>query len=48
MDESITPRRFAETLAHDIPKHWLPGNEVVSGRQGSYCSAQHRRESEGA
>lgn len=26
----------------------VPGNEVVSGRQGSYCSAQHRRESEGA
>ncbi|KRA46247.1 metal-dependent hydrolase [Pseudoxanthomonas sp. Root630] len=36
MDESITPRRFAETLAHDIPKHWLPGNEVVSSLLNAY------------
>ncbi len=26
----------------------VPGNEVVTGRAGSYCSAAHRRESEGA
>ena len=26
----------------------VPGNEVVSGRAGAYCSAAHRRESEGA
>ncbi|MFT3779503.1 MAG: PP0621 family protein [Ottowia sp.] len=26
----------------------VPGNEVVAGRQGSYCCAAHRRESEGA
>ena len=26
----------------------VPGNEVVTGAQGSYCSAAHRREAEGA
>ena len=26
----------------------VPGNEVVTGREGAYCSAAHRRESEGA
>ena len=25
----------------------VPGNEVVSGRAGDYCSVAHRRESEG-
>lgn len=25
----------------------VPGDEVVTGRHGSYCSAAHRRESEG-
>ena len=36
MDESITPRRFVEALPHDIPKHWLPGNEVVSSLLNAY------------
>jgi len=36
MDESITPRRFVEALAHDIPKHWLPGNEAVSSLLNAY------------
>jgi uncharacterized protein len=26
----------------------VPGHEAVAGRRGSYCSAAHRRESEGA
>ena len=26
----------------------VPGNEVVPGRQGSYCSVTHREESESA
>jgi uncharacterized protein len=26
----------------------VPGDEAVAGRSGSYCSAGHRRESEGA
>ena len=26
----------------------LPGSDAVAGREGSYCSAAHRRESEGA
>ncbi len=26
----------------------VPGNEVVTGLRGSYCSPAHRRESEGA
>ncbi|MFV0681619.1 PP0621 family protein [Ottowia sp.] len=26
----------------------IPGNEVVPGHQGSYCSAAHRRDAEGA
>ena len=26
----------------------VPGNEAVTGRLGSYCSAAHRRDSEGA
>ncbi|SDQ31000.1 hypothetical protein SAMN05428982_0583 [Pseudoxanthomonas sp. CF385] len=36
MDESITPRRFVEALPHDVPKHWLPGNEVVSSLLNAY------------
>lgn len=36
MDESITPRRFVEALPGDIPKHWLPGNEVVSSLLNAY------------
>ena len=26
----------------------VTGDEVVAGRQGSYCSADHRRDAEGA
>ncbi|HOB65191.1 PP0621 family protein [Ottowia sp.] len=26
----------------------VPGNEAVAGRQGTYCSAAHRRDAEGA
>ncbi|MDO5626365.1 MAG: PP0621 family protein [Pseudomonadota bacterium] len=26
----------------------VPGNEALPGRSGSYCSAAHRQESEGA
>ena len=26
----------------------LPGSDAVAGREGSYCSTAHRRESEGA
>ncbi|MBD9480246.1 metal-dependent hydrolase [Pseudoxanthomonas sp. PXM02] len=36
MEESITARRFTASLAHDIPKHWLPGNEVVSSLLNAY------------
>lgn len=36
MDESITPRRFVEALPSDIPKYWLPGNEVVSSLLNAY------------
>ena len=36
MDESITPRRFVEALPGDIPKHWLPGNKVVSSLLNAY------------
>lgn len=34
--ESITPRRFASPLPQDIPKHWLPGNDVVSSILNAY------------
>ncbi|SDQ36007.1 metal-dependent hydrolase [Pseudoxanthomonas sp. CF125] len=36
MNETITPRRFASKLSSDIPKHWLPGNEVVSSILNAY------------
>ncbi|MEL1263129.1 metal-dependent hydrolase [Pseudoxanthomonas putridarboris] len=36
MTETITPRRFAWDLPLDIPKHWLPGNEVVSSMLNAY------------
>jgi uncharacterized protein len=36
MEESITTRRFTAALSHDIPKHWLPGDEVVSSLLNAY------------
>jgi len=36
MQESITPRRFAAELPADVPRHWLPGNEVVSSLLNAY------------
>lgn len=36
MTETITPRRFARPLSDDIPRHWLPGNEVVSSILNAY------------
>ena len=36
MTETITPRRFVSKLSPDIPKHWLPGNEVVSSILNAY------------
>lgn len=36
MIETITPRRFASKLPSDIPKHWLPGSEVVSSILNAY------------
>jgi predicted metal-dependent hydrolase len=36
MEESITARRFTAPLSRDIPKHWLPGNEVVSSLLNAY------------
>lgn len=36
MDESITPRRFVQGLPGDVPKHWLPGNEVISSLLNAY------------
>ncbi|RYH00133.1 MAG: metal-dependent hydrolase [Alphaproteobacteria bacterium] len=36
MTESITPRRFVASLPPDIPKHWLPGNELVSSLLNAY------------
>ncbi|WP_334180478.1 metal-dependent hydrolase [Pseudoxanthomonas sp.] len=36
MEESITARRFASPLPGDIPKHWLPGSEVVSSLLNAY------------
>ena len=36
MTETITPRQFASKLSSDIPKHWLPGNEVVSSILNAY------------
>lgn len=35
-EESITPRRFAADLPADVPRHWLPGNEVVSSLLNAY------------
>jgi predicted metal-dependent hydrolase len=34
--ETITPRRFVTKMDADIPKHWLPGNEVVSSLLNAY------------
>ena len=36
MEESITARRFTATLSRDIPRHWLPRNEVVSSLLNAY------------
>ena len=36
VEESITPRRFVVRLPTDIPRHWLPGNEVVSSLLNAY------------
>lgn len=36
MEETITARRFIATLGMDIPRHWLPGNEVVSSLLNAY------------
>lgn len=36
MEESITARRFTAPLSLDIPRHWLPGNEVVSSLLNAY------------
>lgn len=36
MTETITPRRFTAALPADIPRHWLPGNEVVSSILNAY------------
>ena len=36
VEESITPRRFVARLPIDIPRHWLPGNEVVSSLLNAY------------
>ena len=36
MEESITARRFTAMLPLDIPRHWLPGNEVVSSLLNAY------------
>lgn len=36
MTETITPRRFVASIPSDIPKHWLPGNEVVSSILNAY------------
>ena len=36
MEESITTRQFTAMLPLDIPKHWLPGDEVVSSLLNAY------------
>lgn len=36
MEESITARRFTAALPRDIPRHWLPDNEVVSSLLNAY------------
>ncbi|MDR7068341.1 putative metal-dependent hydrolase [Pseudoxanthomonas japonensis] len=36
MEESITPRRFAAEFPSDVPRHWLPGNEVISSLLNAY------------
>ena len=36
MEETIRARRFIATLSMDIPKHWLPGNELVSSLLNAY------------
>ena len=36
MEESITARRFTAPLSLDIPRHWLPDNEVVSSLLNAY------------
>lgn len=36
MEESITARRFTAAFPRDIPRHWLPENEVVSSLLNAY------------
>lgn len=36
MTESITPRRFASAIPMDIPRHWLPDDEVISSILNAY------------
>lgn len=36
MIETITPRRFVAPTPLDSPRHWLPGNEVVSSLLNAY------------
>ena len=36
MPESITPRKFLPALPLDIPKHWLPGDQVTSSILNAY------------
>lgn len=36
MNETITPRRFVSKMEPDIPKHWLPENEVLSSLLNAY------------
>lgn len=36
MNETITPRRFVSENPSDIPKHWLPGDEVISSILNAY------------
>ncbi len=42
MEESITARRFTAALPRDIPRHWLPANEVVSALLNAYVSSPTR------
>lgn len=41
------PRRVPMVRCARCGVH-LPGNEAMVGRKGSYCTAAHRQESEGA
>ncbi|MBC7988508.1 MAG: metal-dependent hydrolase [Luteimonas sp.] len=36
MKDTLTPRRFLPFPAPDIPRHWLPGNPVVSAILNTY------------